>query len=508
MNKSSNFLPFLRHNSWILLSFFVPLLLRFIPEILSWPYPLGLDTLHYIPIIESGQALSSFSALVDYQLFYSFGTVAYWLLGDAVLVIKIFGPLLMGLVCIMAFLYARRGLGWGGFKSFLVALFIALYFVSLRISWDRYAQSFALIFLFATLIVLKTYNSPKRYAYASVFILLTVLSHQLISVILFFILGVETLILLIKRRHNDFIYSFVAISLAFGLFLFKIYMQSTGGLDIPSVNVASEASISLALYMGGLLLYCYFLILPLVALGFKRVKDWPLRLWVVWCLGAVVLLMVSTNLPLYDWQRWVFLLVYPLLFFAVEGLDRLWSIWKDHQNKIRHQVPKVFALVYIIFLIVLSGFYLAAPPEDQIPIFSKYNSYLAFVPSSMVQNVVPISNIPSLFACLNWVDSNYNNDSVLILHYGLYDLARLYVHRIPIVIVNHGSLATHIQNETKLVVNMINSSKVALDSGNNTVYTVWWVSGEGWYGISSLPPEFKEVYQSGEMAVFSFIKSD
>ena len=366
----SKLFSFLRTHVWLLAAFFVPLAIRCIPEVLSWPYPIGLDTLRYIPALESGHALLSGPVVfVQSQLFYSVATLANWVIGNPVVVVKIFGPLLMGSVALMMYLYARRGLGWGGFKSFLAALLVAIYFVSLRNSWDLYAQSFALIFLFAALVVLKSHRSPRRYVYAFPFLILTVLSHQLVSVILFFVLGLEAIRFLVKKTPRDFVFSFVSLGLAGALFLFRTYSPKTGSVVIPTANVASEPSVALAVNMAGLLVYCYILILPLVAIGLVRLKSWVLRFWVLWCFGVVVLLMVFPNLPLYYWNRWVYLLVYPLLFFAVEGLDRLWKFWSSHETKIKRLMPKALAVTYIALLLALSGFYLVASPENQFSFF-------------------------------------------------------------------------------------------------------------------------------------------
>jgi len=202
---------------WLLAAFLVPLAIRSIPELLSWPFPLGLDTLRYIQTIESGASLASASSLVQFQLFYTLATVLYWLGGNAVVIIKVLGPILMGSVGVMMYLYARRGLGWSQFKSFFAALLLAVYFVSLRNSWDLYAQSLALIFLFATLIVLKSSNSRKGFLAAAIFMILTVLSHQLVSVIMFFILGVEAVrVLVVNRQWKYFVFSFISLCLAGG----------------------------------------------------------------------------------------------------------------------------------------------------------------------------------------------------------------------------------------------------------------------------------------------------
>jgi hypothetical protein len=494
----------LKRHLWLLAAFFIPLAIRSIPEILSWPYPLGLDTIRYIPTIESAQVLSSASSFIQNQLFYSVATLAYWIVGDGILVIKVFGPLLMGAIAVMMYLFARRNLGWSGFKSFLPSLLVATYFVSLRNSWDLYAQSLALVFLFATLIALKPPTTTRRYLLAFVFMLLTVLGHQLVSVILFFVLGLEALRYLYKRSYRYFGFYFVSLSSAFALFLFRLYSPRVGSIIIPSIAIVSEPSASFVLTMAGLLLYCYGLLLPFIAVGLVRLKSWALRFWVVWCFGAVVALMVFPSLPLYYWNRWVYLLVYPLLFFAVEGLDGIWRLWANHRNKMKRYLPKAVAVVYVGLLLGLSGFYLAANPGSQISFFSGDNPYLSFIPSSMQQNTLPISDNPSLISCFNWVNDNAVNGSVLVEHYALYDLARIYVNT-SIVNVNHPSLmSVHLADENVLEDSLVAASRKAFDEGSSVVYTVWWTDGNGWYKIPSLSLCFKEVFRADNLAVYSF----
>ena len=112
-------------------------------------------------------------------MFFLFTGVLYSLTHDVVFVIKFFGPVLLAVLCCMMFFYARKGLGWGNSKSLLVSVLVATYFVSLRNSWDLYRQTLGLIFLVAALISLKSFRSPHKYYVASVFMVLTVLSHEL-----------------------------------------------------------------------------------------------------------------------------------------------------------------------------------------------------------------------------------------------------------------------------------------------------------------------------------------
>jgi hypothetical protein len=110
MNKSlTKPLTALKQNKWLLAAFLVPLAIRSIPEMLSWPYLLGLDTLTVVNYIQSGFVLSTPMHFFQNQLFYSIATATNWFVGDPIVVLKIFGPLLMGLVSVMMYLYARRG---------------------------------------------------------------------------------------------------------------------------------------------------------------------------------------------------------------------------------------------------------------------------------------------------------------------------------------------------------------------------------------------------------------
>jgi hypothetical protein len=506
MNRRINkLLSALRQNVWFLAAFLVPLAIRSIPEILSWPYLLGLDTLTVVNFIQSGVVLSTPLAFFRNQLFYSVATATNWLIGDPIVVLKIFGPLLLGLVSVMMYLYARRGLAWSGFKSFFVALLVAIYFVTLRNSWDLYAQSFGLVFLLATLVILKSSSPSWRFPLAFIFIILTVLSHELISVILLFVLFVNCMHSLFKKSRPEFIFSVIALGLGGVLFLWRHYSPIIGTVIIPLLRDVEAASLARTMHIAGLMLYCFGLILPFVIVGFKSLNDWILRAWVILCLGFVLISMVFPDNPFYYWNRWVYLLVYPLLFFAVEGLDKLWKFGSNHKNVLKRRIPKLVAIVYVMLLLTLSGFYLVATPENQITFFADHNQYLTYIPSSMLQNTIPLRDNPSFIACCNWITDNAATDSVVVEHYALYDLSTIYLHGEKIVpVLSSPSIWNSIQNQTSLVDNLSNASELALVNGNSTVYTIWWVNGEGWYQIASLPSNFTEVFHIDRMAVYAF----
>lgn len=505
-NSPVKTIDFLRRHIWAIAAFIIPLTVRSIPEILSWPYPLGLDTLRYIIIIESKQSLTSPIDFLHNHLFYSIGTVTNAVLSNTILVIKIFGPLLLALLAFTMFLYARRALRWGNFKAFLVALLVGTYFVALRNSWDLYSQTLGLVFLFATLIVLASIKSTAKYPLAFIFMLLTVLSHELTSIILFFVLVFQFAGFLIKRRIKDSVYLAITGSLALSLFFFSHYSPTSPTLiSIPLASTATEPSLGLAFLIGGLLVYCYALLIPLVVLGFNTLKDRNQVYWLILCTAIPLLTMIGPNSPLYYWNRWEYLIVYPLLFFAVSGLSRIWTICSDHKVKFKRLLPKVFAVSYLVMLLSLGTFYISANPYSQIPFFTSFNPYLAFIPSSMLQNTLPISDNPALVQSFQWLNTNAQPNSDIVMHYALCNLAYLYIKDKPLIGVDHhASMWIHLQNQTTIADCMVEAAQARLSNGSSAVYTVWWVSGKGWYDIPSLPQTFQEVYRVANFAVYQY----
>jgi hypothetical protein len=496
----------LRKNWSLLAAFIIPLAVRSIPEVLSWPYPLGLDTLRYVPRIQEGWvfSLGPLGFLRTTSLFYLVAALPNWLFNDTFLVIKILGPVLLSVLSVMMYLYARRALGWSSWKSLFVSILVSTHFVSLRISWDLYKQTLGFIFLVATVIVLKSPSSSRRYYVAGVLMVLTVLSHELAAVTLFFVVGLEAVRYLVKKLRKDFAYLLATAGLSGALFLFQIYSPQKAMITIPVIHIASEPSLNLAMNIIGLLIYCYIMILPLVFLGLKSLRDSILRYWMILCIGIPLSTILYPSASLPYWNRWVYLLVYPLIFYAVEGFERLWRSWSGPKSNFKRYVPKALAVVYLSLLLTLSGSYLAATPEYAFSYYSQCNPYLMHIPSSMLQTTVSVEDAPSLVECLNWLNKTADKDSVIVAHYMLRDWVSIYLHGKPIVSTPVEVLGTSAQTEAMYAENLVEAAKEASANGHAKVYTVWWIKGDGWYQIPSLPSDFREIYAAGRMAAYSY----
>ncbi len=211
-------------------AFLIPFIVRSIPEILMGPYIIGFDTLgFYVPNtllwLHNGINIGSLFAVAP--LFYSIYTSIVGVGGSAVFALKIISPLLLGFLGLSIFAYSKKGLGWSPSKSTFVALLGTVYFVALRASWDQLREELGLIFFFLVLMLLlnnRKMVSWKNYVILSLTMMAVVLSHQLVSVLMF---GVIIVTAAYSLLHKDFVRSInlVATSLP-ALFYFLFFYLS------------------------------------------------------------------------------------------------------------------------------------------------------------------------------------------------------------------------------------------------------------------------------------------
>ncbi len=493
------------NGSWLipLLAFLIPLLIRAVPEILMGPYLTGFDTMaHYVPTLLHWQTgnvdLASFLATAP--LFYSFTLLFISGGGSLIIVLKVFSVVLHGFLGLSIFGYAKKGLGWGSSKSLIVALIGTLYFVALRISWDMLRTEMALIFLFVTLMLFNFKSdisgSWKRYTLLALAMSLVVLSEQLLAAILFGVVGLTFLYDLVRKRLLEAkrlaIFSLPAIALFFALFFlspnvpeFRLifgFSQNDGWLALFGFSSYEALFISAA----GFLVFCFLPLIPFIVLGFKRIKNLQLQTWVLLCVVLSFVPLVSpSNL------RWTMLLVYPFSFFVVEGLSRLKHV------SLRRVAPRFYATCGVLLVLVtclFSGGFMFLPPQTPFVYFSApVNQYTYQVPTSMLQNTVPIADCPDVVASMQWLNNHMNRSDCLLSHRAFFGWATYYL--------SNSSQIVLYEYDNPAEVAPAVSSQV-----NGAVYLVWWVDGQGWYGQSDVSSVFHEVYTSGNIVVYQYIE--
>jgi len=490
-SKSCFFKMFVKprsENWYLFLVFTIPLVARVIPEILMGPYIVGFDPVcYYIPIVTTWlkEGINFWEFMAVAPLFYTILMGMASLGIPLTLSLKILPPLLHGLLALAIYLYASRALSWSYRKSLLVTLLATLYFVALRISWDMLRNELGLVLLFATLILLqKDGKRWKHHALLSISMILVVLAHQLVAVIMFAVTAVTIVRMLLTKRHveaRSLVVTSVPATLLFLSIVYANYMISPRFAVVSNFpRMESKGWFTLFGFASypdmvintlGFLLYCCLPLLPFTLMGARRLNNLQIKSWFLWSLVAICSPIISPNAFIPGGYRWTLMLVFPMSFYAVEALMRFKSNTR--------QLFVAFALL------VLTTNFVIAPYNRAFPYYTLFPYY---VPSSMLQNTVPLSDCEDTVNVLQWLKSNMHDGMCLLTHDAFHGWALLILNMDQIIPYGYD-----------------NPEEVALEAlqdGYNRVYLIWWTDGNGWHGQPTVPSSFKEVYKSGRIAVF------
>ena len=478
------------------LSFLIPLVIRSVPEILMGSYVVGFDTLgYYVPNtlvwLQTGIPFWSFLAEAPFLYVLLMGVTSIGV--PIVITLKVLSPLLLGLLGLTVYFYAAKTLSWGPKKSFLAVLFATLYFVALRISWDMLRSELALIFMFVTLMLINKDAKTLRNSFLlSLAMLSVVFTHQLVTIIMFAIVMACILRSYINKQTTNLRRLIVCSVPAITLFLLIVYSKymASSAFSVIRGFIGQESDGFLALfgfasYPGmvvdtlGFLVFCYLPLLPLVVLGVKRFKgNLHIKVWVSWIFLSLLLVIISPTafFPVYPY-RWTLLLTYPLAFYAVSGFVDL-------------RLNRYKACVSVLLVTLSLGFILM-PSSLVVPYYVVYSNY---IPSSMLQNTVSLSDARDTANAIAWAQNNMIENAHLLVHDAFYGWALLGLDRNKLIPYGYANPETV-------------AEKLGENGSEYPLYLIWWVNGSGWHGQPDVSSSFKQVYKSGEIAIFVYNSS-
>lgn len=481
----------IRGHRFALAAFLIPLGIRAVPEILVGPYPVGWDTIaFYVPNTLDWAAgkVGLLEMLGTAPLMYMISVPLYGLLqADPVWVFKVMGPVLYGSMFWALFRFLGSGLGWSGRMSLGGVLVGSLYFVSLRISWDMYRLMMGLVFILLALPLLNREMGPRKQALLSLLIVLAVASDQLTGVIILVLLGARVLAEVRRGRLNELAKWVKIATPGATLFLLIVYagnIASGIGLVQAQPPVPSMEGISSSI---GFLVFAYLPLAPLILVGARKVANRDLRTWSLFCVGAALTALVPSFGLVVMSYRWSLLLSIPLCVYAAAGLARL-----------AHSVGPPVDLVGLVrrkglpiisaALVFSAALYVALPAQQAM---TYYTAFPALLPTSMVQNTVPLSDMASLRETLDWAAATMGPETALITHQAVYGWARAYF-PLPERIVNY-------EYSSPLV-----GVEEARLQGYSRVLMIWWTDGLGWHGQPSVPNLFTPIHMAGNLAVYAY----
>jgi hypothetical protein len=480
-----------RSKRFALAAFLVPVFIRSIPEILVGPYPIGWDTIaFYVPnTLDWATGKAGFTEILGTAPLMYMISVPVYLLSrvNPVWIFKVMGPILYGTMIWALFRFLRTGLKWADKQALGGALLTSLYFVTLRISWDLYRNMLGLTFILLSLPMFGSMKERRTQMLLAGLVALAVASDQLTGVIALSLIGSRSLVDLMRKRLDDFA-QLVKVGVPCFLFFLSV---AYAGVTVTGVSLvhqqATVTGLDGLIPSAGFLGYIYLPIAPLVLLGLRGTVNVDLRNWTVVLLGlALTALLPSSGFVVMSY-RWSLLLDIPLCVFASAGVARILSASRPVVNWAGLFRGKILPMLSVI-LVVLAALYIAVPAQNAM---LYYATFPGFLPTSMVQDTVPISDMASLRMMLNWVQANMRPGTVLITHQAIYGWARAYLPPDENIVNYRYS-------------DPLEGVKMAVSDGYSSVLMIWWANGSGWHGQHSVPSGFVPVSIDGNMAVYAY----
>lgn len=329
------------------------LLIRLIPEIVSWPWFVGYDTPEYA------------ATLMDYLVKPTFFTYTWWYGGPTILppllymllypiaflvspwvIFKVINPVLLALMGV-AMLYALKRLGLNREEAFIGAALFTFYPTTYTISWELSRNMLGIIFLLLTIAEFERHiHEEKRWAILAILAVLSTLAHQtsatLTALLFLTYFAVKDhdprwLLLGLIGVFGDIVYTnFAPLHVA-------IIHSSTGvSLNVSSPLTESRTTIftqALSQYLAPLLVAFWPLLL--LASHYRRKPPFSVATTLLWLLIIVLPAALAPSFSFVQWWRWSLMIPIALIPLATR--------------------PKLLALSFAIIFLLLDVAWTWAP---------------------------------------------------------------------------------------------------------------------------------------------------
>jgi hypothetical protein len=505
----------LSHYKGLFLAFLVGFAVRLIPELLSFPNPIGWDTIYYAYRVEEGVLFGFWDNVFSSWMIYAI----LMILGDLThlapfILLKIVASLLFGGASAGVYFVAWKNFNWNVTKCLLVSLILVFSLAALGISWQFYRNVFGIMILLFMIPLIKYDVSWKETAILSVLGLLVAWGHELSTISLFFIIF-GYYILSIFRKAKILYKLFLAIIPVLFVFFGNFFLISPYAVEYPinlvwlhdsvwahpgnlffltdylTVNTPIESYnnyFDLFYQVGSLFLLLYAVLLPLIAIGYF--KDRTLNLWTILLLIGSFCCLIVPFAALLLWARWMLMLIVPFSFFAANGL---WKATKSPEGIriIKHlkwlKITKKIAYSLLLIFILMGGLFMVYPLSDEGSGLYNWPGSLKYFPSTMQASSIPLRDTEALTEAYKWINNNMNKNSLLLVHDTFEFWTLLYLDQ------NH--IAYLFDKDLEFALNS------AQNDGYQQIYFVWWNQDINWYDIE-LSDNWVPVFNSQRISIY------
>lgn len=503
------------HRKAFLLLFMLGFFVRLIPEVLSYPYPIGADTFMYAGRMLSGVVWHHWSRAFSTWLLYAMLIPAYEIVRvDPFLLLKLVAPTLYALNVCGVYYFAGKALNWETKKALTAAFLFAVHLASLRVSWDCYRNMLGLAILLFVLPSIRKIEKRKNFASFVLGSMLVVFSHELASVIMFAVIFGVMISDFFRGERARMLKVLAAASPALAIFSLSVYLMMFPVAFHRETNVINWSGDILYPRPGGLFFLVdylglvlpdmyyptyldlvsdvlsqfgilYLLCLPFAFVGFFR--DRILDGWTPLLLVGTFNSLITPFCALDYWNRWMYMLIYPFTFYTVNGIGKVLESDRRWLGRMKTSKRTMFGILLLMIIL--------APPLFRV---AKYHAFGA-TRIMLLHTTVPSQDVEGTIEVIGWLNSRIHNGSCLLVHEYFIRWAALYLDKKCTIVYYFRDVQ--------------GALTLASDRHFDPIYMIWWDENVEWsYGTKSyfditVPTHFAPVFGSGRVSVFEYDSS-
>ena len=405
-----SFILNLKINKNLLFVFLIGCLIRIIPEITAYPYPIGYDIInYYIPLASEIE----FDSLNDQ--FNIFPYLLYILKISTFLdphnLMIVLSSTIYGLFSLSIYLLLQ---GLNIKPALFMTIFILFQISTLRTTWDLQKDILALSFTFLIFyLIIKDRNShmyKKKIIHFGLIIslvIITIFTDTMTSILLIISLSIY---FSIKKDRKYIIFLTVIIMTISFLVLFDDINKNPFSRNINKIfteNIRANLNYT-PLNLGILFIMINILLFPFFIYGIKSLHELllyiPLSLTLVGSFTWLVLPYSSILLP----DRWIITSGIFISIFSSYGLVKLFSYKSENKPNYKILLPLLSLYIFI------GLFYMTLPNDSAFPLYGIFSYYTQkFVPTTMQFNSIDIVDNRDLSIAIEWLNNNTNSKSII-----------------------------------------------------------------------------------------------
>ncbi|MDN5846296.1 MAG: hypothetical protein L0H53_08495 [Candidatus Nitrosocosmicus sp.] len=413
----------------LLIVFTIGCIIRIIPEIFAYPYPIGYDVInYYIPVIHNFEekwstVSSQFPLYVSLQYFFHkvSGFSEYQ-------TVVIFAVISYGVFAVILYVLSRQMLKLDFIYSIFLTVFVLFQIPVLRTTWDLHRDIFAvsgmLLSLFFASLMEKGKN--QNWVYTLLFIIsscIVVLSDRMIGALLIISLISYSSIKKDKTilLFSTFLSVLFVLQIILGSSITPVISNITSSFDVSAIDSTSN-------YNPRNLFLLFMVIngsnIATGIIGYFFMKDkllLKLPLLITIFLSFSWLSFPDNELLVAD--RWIILNGIFLSIFSAYGLlkiiDRVKTKFTSligHISSNNMRIITFFILSTILTIFVSMGIYYETSPYGHpLPILGITRDYIEyFVPITMQFSSLDVDDNDELQSAISWINNNTKKDAVVV----------------------------------------------------------------------------------------------